>query len=273
MSAPRPRAGRLRRLGLSAAGTVVIAGVLLFATGALSHAQVPSPLPSPLASPAGTNPEQDGHVIYLRDCAWCHGAQGQGTGTGPSLIGVGTASVDFMLSTGRMPIPEPETQPQRTQPAYTPEQIAALVTYLTTFVTGGPSIPTVDPASGNLGTGAQLYLENCAACHSSTGVGGALTNGLIAPPLDRSTARQVAEAMRLGGAGYRSGHMPRFGADTFSDQDVNAIARYVLDLEHPRNRGGYDLGHLGPVVEGFAAWFGLLLALLLFVRWVGEKTS
>jgi ubiquinol-cytochrome c reductase cytochrome c subunit len=267
------RTGRLLRLGLSAAVTVVVAGSLLVATGALSRAQVPSPLPSPLASPAGTNPEQDGHVIYLRDCAWCHGAQGRGTGTGPSLVGVGTASVDFMLSTGRMPIPEPEEQPQRKEPAYTPEQISALVTYLTTFVAGGPSIPRVDPSGGSLGAGAQLYEENCAACHSSTGVGGALTSGLIAPSLDRSTARQVAEAMRLGGAGYRSGHMPRFGTDTFSDQDVNAIARYVLYLEHPRNRGGFDLGHLGPVVEGFVAWVGLLLLLLLFVRWIGEKTS
>ena len=34
----------------------------------------------------------------------------QGTKTGPSLIGVGAAAVDFQVSTGRMPLKEIEAE-------------------------------------------------------------------------------------------------------------------------------------------------------------------
>jgi ubiquinol-cytochrome c reductase cytochrome c subunit len=265
-----PRLRRAGRLLAATLATSLLTGGLLAATGVLSRAQtVPTPEPSPADEP-GAEP---GRLTYLRDCAWCHGAGADGTGNGPSLIGVGTASVDFMLTTGRMPIPEPQAQPRRRASAYTAAQIAALIRYLTPEVAGGPAIPAVDPSAGDLGRGADLYETNCAACHSSTGVGGALTNGLVAPPLAGATPRQIAEAMRLGGAGYRSGHMPRFGPETFDEQDVEAIVAYVGYLQHPDNRGGADLGHIGPVVEGFVAWLVLLLALLLFVRWIGQKTS
>ena len=234
---PRPR--RFAAAALAA----LLTGVLLMATAALSRAQGGSSLaPSRGRAFGSAGTSGAGGITYLRDCAWCHGAAGDGTTNGPSLIGVGTASVDFMLSTGRMPIPEPEEQPQRRPPSYSPAQIAALVEFLTRYVEGGPDIPSVDPSAGVLGRGEDLYQQNCAACHSSSGVGGALTNGLIAPSLHDSTPRQIAEAMRVGGAGYRNGHMPKFGPEIF-DADGQ---RLILPIQESKGKRKSRVVYLPP---------------------------
>ena len=83
---------------------------------------------------------------------------------------------------------------------------------------------------------------------------------------------QVGEAVRAG-----PGVMPRFGRDVLSDQDVDDIARYVntlaADLVTPReDPGGLSLGHVGPVAEGFVAWFFGLGALVLVVRAIAATT-
>jgi ubiquinol-cytochrome c reductase cytochrome c subunit len=262
------------------AGAVAAAAVAVFAVPAAGRAAPtphppvkPSPAPilaaTPLTPTAGA-----GRLLFLRDCAWCHGSQGQGGDFGPDLQGVGAASADFMLSTGRMPIPMVETQPPRKAPRYTATQIQELVAFVASLGPG-PAIPRVDPGAGELSYGADLYEENCAACHSSTGIGGALTGGLQAPPLVDTrppvTPRQVVEAMQLGGAGLRSGKMPSFGPDTFDQHQTNSIVRYVQYLEHPENRGGITLARIGPVAEGFVAWFGALFVLVLFIRWIGRR--
>jgi ubiquinol-cytochrome c reductase cytochrome c subunit len=248
--------------GLTVLGLAVLFFVSLRPLGAAVLAQTPSPVP--------TSPTSPGRDLYLRDCAWCHGSQGEGTGYGPTLIGVGAASADFMLSTGRMPISRPDVQPQRSEVPYTKAEIAALVQFVSSFGTG-PAIPPVNISKGSLAAGAELYQENCAACHGATGAGGALTNGLTAPTLDRSTPVQVAEAIRIGGAGLRSGNMPQFGPDTLTDQQVDDIARYVEYIRHPNDRGGENLGHLGPIPEGFVAWAIGLLSLILVIRWIGTS--
>jgi ubiquinol-cytochrome c reductase cytochrome c subunit len=65
--------------------------------------------------------------------------------------------------------------------------------------------------------------------------------------------------------------MPKFGPDTLSDEQVDSIARYVEYLRDPDDRGGNDLGHFGPIPEGFAAWAIGLLALVLAIRWIGTS--
>jgi ubiquinol-cytochrome c reductase cytochrome c subunit len=130
----------------------------------------------------------------------------------------------------------------------------------------------VAPATGDLALGAELYEINCAACHSSTGAGGALTNGLIAPDILHSTPTEIAEAVRIGGAGLRSGHMPRFGPDVLSDHELDSIIRYIQDLQRRGDRGGAGLGRIGPVAEGFAGWFVGLFLLLLYVRYIGIRS-
>jgi ubiquinol-cytochrome c reductase cytochrome c subunit len=176
-----------------------------------------------------------------------------------------------------MPLSNPSQTVTQGTPVYTQQEIAAIVAYVQSLGGSGPAVPTPDPSAGSLSAGADLYQQNCAACHSTTGFGGALTGGQVVPSLWNVTPRQVAEAMavgpgcpnssRTGGPG--EGAMPQF---RFSPQQVNAITRYVEYLQHPIDRGGEPIDHVGPVAEGAA---GLLIGvglLLLVVRWIGTST-
>jgi ubiquinol-cytochrome c reductase cytochrome c subunit len=247
---PATRAGRLRPPWMVAAA--VAAGALV-QLGTAGHAAT--------AAQAGGR----GQLLYQQNCASCHGQRGQGTQRGPSLIGVGAASVDFYLSTGRMPLTEEELNPERAKPAFGQADIDALVAYVASL-DGGPAIPTVDPAAGRLAEGEQLYQENCAACHSATGTGGALTSGQTAPSLAKATPVQVAEAIRVG-----PGAMPRFPPQALTDPQVDSVAAYVGRLQRGGNRGGWDLGRIGPVTEGLVAWVVGLGVLLWVVRRLGKE--
>ena len=57
--------------------------------------------------------------------------------------------------------------------------------------------------------------------------------------------------------------------DLLNDHEVDSIVRYVMYLQRPTDRGGQNLGHLGPIPEGFVAWMIGLLSLLLVIRWIG----
>ncbi|MEA2828237.1 MAG: ubiquinol-cytochrome c reductase cytochrome c subunit [Actinomycetota bacterium] len=221
----------------------------------------------PVTIPPPPNPVDvaGGRSLFEISCTSCHGADARGTAQGPSLLGVGAASADFFLSTGRMPLDRPRAQAERKRPAFPPEEIALLTAYVASLGTG-PPVPTNDPSRGDLAAGYQLYADNCASCHSSAGAGGALGHAVYAPPLNRATARQVAEAIRIG-----PGAMPVFGPDTFDDHEVDSIVRYVVYLRDPRDEGGIDLGHLGPLSEGMVAWAVGLLGVLLAARWIGTQ--
>jgi ubiquinol-cytochrome c reductase cytochrome c subunit len=190
-----------------------------------------------------------GEQLYLTGCVSCHGSGGVGVaGLGPSLIGAGAASAYFFLSTGRMPAVEGETgQSTRKQPAYSAEEIDALVAYVASLG-DGPPIPVVDIDTADLARGGVLYRANCASCHNASGVGGALTYGHNAPSLHESTPVQVVAAMRVG-----PGQMPVFDEATLDEQAANEIAAYVEYLRDPDDPGGLSLGRIGPVTEGFIA--------------------
>lgn len=217
-----------------------------------------------------------GRQLYLVACTTCHGTEGQGVADrGPSLLGVGAASADFYLSTGRMPLDRPRAQAERKRVAYSPVQIRQLVAYVSSLgpsgpgsgVAGpGPAIPRIPAGAGNLAEGNRLYANNCAPCHSSAGAGGALGHAVYAPPLNRATPVQTAEAIRIG-----PGAMPVFGPETLDDEQVASVVRYVEYLRHPDDRGGLGLGRLGPIPEGFVAWVVGLGAMLMAVRWIGTK--
>lgn len=221
----------------------------------------------PLA--ASAQAPESGRLIFLGDCAFCHGTDASGTNRGPSLQGVGAADVDFYLSTGRMPVSEEVQDPQRKTPAYDAAEISRIVSYVDGLGGGaGPPIPQVDLAAASLSDGETLYTQNCASCHSSVAAGGALTNGKYAPTLRPSTPTQIAEAIRVG-----PGTMPLFGSDALSDDQVNSIVRYVVYLQHPEDRGGLDLSHIGPITEGTVAFVVGLGALLLVIRKIGTAVG
>ncbi|HEX6332262.1 MAG TPA: c-type cytochrome [Actinomycetota bacterium] len=264
--------GRRSRLVLAVAG-LALAGV------ACTTSQPASPYRPPGVTPE-TVDEPTGAVLYQRDCAWCHGSAGDGTSFGPNLDGDldGGAYTYFMLATGRMPLEDPNEEARRGEPRYDVAEVAAIVEHVETFGGTGPGVPAPEPGRGDLARGAELYLENCAACHSSTGVGGALTSGEVVPPLRHSSPVEVAAAMLVGPGcpntsptcGPGEGAMPRF---EFDEEETNAIVRYVEYLRNPVEEGGAPIGFVGPVVEGAVALGVGLVALLIVIRWIGTRTE
>jgi ubiquinol-cytochrome c reductase cytochrome c subunit len=218
-------------------------------------------------APPPTRPSdvEAGRELFVVRCATCHGFDGEGTERGPSLVGVGAAAADFQLSTGRMPTDRPGEQATRKRPAFSPLEIRQLVAYVASLGPG-PPIPDIDPTTGDLPLGYELYISNCAPCHSAAGAGGALGHAVYAPPLGQATPLQVAEAVRTG-----PGSMPVFGPDVFDDHELASIVRYVEYLQDPDDRGGWGLGHLGPIPEGFVAWVLGLGLMLVAVRWIGTR--
>jgi ubiquinol-cytochrome c reductase cytochrome c subunit len=217
------------------------------------------------SDPNAFTPDQvaAGRQLYLVHCSSCHGIDANGTGTSPSLIQAGAAAADFQLRTGRMPLGNTGQLPTRHAPAFSSAQIRQLVAYVASL-DSGPPIPTLVP--GSLVEGNQLFSINCAQCHNVAGAGGALGYGDIVPPLHHSSPLDVAEAVRTG-----PGPMPVFGPDTLTQQQVSSIATYVQYLHHPNDRGGFGLGHLGPIPEGFVGWVVGMGLLLLAARLLGTR--
>lgn len=235
---------------------VVLGGVLLFLSA-----------PAGAGQPADTTDPTRGQALYTTGCSSCHGVDAEGTRRGPGLRAVGAASVDFYLSTGRMPLKTSgDRQAVRKPPAYDRQQIDDIVAYVTSLDGRGPAIPEIDLAEADLVEGGELFRANCAACHGAAAIGGALAKGRKAPALRPATPLEVAEAIRVG-----PGFMPNFGPETFTDSQVQDIAAYVEHLDRADDPGGGSLGRVGPIPEGFVGWLVGLGALLVAAYWIGER--
>ena len=215
-------------------------------------------------SPAPSEVEE-GRILFENACSSCHGVDGRGSALGPSVTGSGAAGAHFMLTTGRMPLDDPREQPIRKPAAFDERQISRISAYVASLGPG-PAIPEVDLERGDLVEGQRLYSENCAACHSSAGAGGAVGAGLEAPQLHRTTPVELVEAMRIG-----PGTMPVFEEQTLSADDADSIARYLVYLRTTADPGGLAMGRIGPIAEGFVAWLAGVGLLILVCRRVGEK--
>lgn len=240
---------------------------LVAATAVLVLSPAPAPAgeahaPRTVASHPVSDLADDGERLFAQSCASCHGPEGRGTSHGPSLLRAGSASADFQLRTGRMPFTgQPGEQTKRKPPAFDDASIRALVAYVAT-IGDGPAIPSVTVDDALLPKGSQLFVADCAACHGATGNGGAVGGGSIAPPLGEATPVQVAEAMLTG-----PGQMPIFD---LPDEDADAIVTYVTHLQGAAQPGGFEIGGIGPVPEGFVAWIAGMGALLLIVVLIGR---
>lgn len=243
----------------------LVAGAVLLLVGAAAGDQQPEDvraLSDKLDDPAVI---AQGRSLFERACVSCHGVDGQGSDSGPSLLTDGATGADFMLRTGRMPLATPVPQPPSKPQAFSDEETDALVAYVADL-SGNRALPVVEADSGDLVLGGELFRTNCAPCHNASAIGGALSFGQHAPSLLEVPGQQIGEAMRFG-----PGEMPVFGADVFSDHEMNSIVRYVNYLQDPEDPGGLSLGRIGPVTEGFAAWILGMVALLIAIRWVTAR--
>jgi ubiquinol-cytochrome c reductase cytochrome c subunit len=209
-----------------------------------------------------------GKALFDQTCSSCHGANAQGTRTAPSLIGVGAASVDFQVSTGRMPAMNPGAQIPSKKRVLNDEQTRQLAAYISSLG-GGPPVPAadqVDPAHGDSALGGKLFRANCAQCHNFAGSGGALTGGKYAPPLDKATPTQIYEAMITGPQA-----MPVFNDTTVTPEQKRAIIAYVTQTRSEVNPGGSGLGRIGPVAEGLAGWLVGIGLMVIAAMWLTAR--
>jgi len=227
-----------------------------------------NPRPAPPPTSAAQRQQIDrGRSLFVDGCSSCHGNDAKGKrNVAPTLVGAGAAAADFYLSTGRMPLSNPTDEPTRSPPAYNRQDIDALVAYVASLG-AGPAIPHVDISQGKTNTGLTSFTLHCAGCHQVGAAGGIVTGG-VAPALNNEdiTPTQIGEAIRVGPF-----LMPNFNAQQISDADIADIARYVRSTSTPDDRGGWGIGHIGPIPEGMIAWFLAAGALLLIARLIGER--
>ncbi|KIC69577.1 cytochrome c [Kocuria rhizophila] len=213
---------------------------------------------------------QEGEKLFQANCSTCHGMQAQGSDTGPSLIGVGAAAVDFQVGTGRMPMqmqgPQAPVKPEQ----FSQEQTDQLAAYVASLG-AGPTVPEeeyLDIAEGDSANGAKVFLANCAMCHNAAGQGGALTRGKYAPSLMGVSEKHIYEAMQTGPQ-----NMPVFNDANITPEEKQDVITYLKTLDNNTTVGGFSLGSLGPVSEGLFIWTIGLVVVIGFTVWLTSRSA
>ncbi|RQX15475.1 cytochrome C [Micromonospora ureilytica] len=260
---PAARSRGRRRLGAA----VRLIAALMLAGGAYT---VFAPGAQAQDNPQLTGAAAEGKALFDVSCVTCHGRNAQGVeGRGPSLIGVGAASVEFQVSSGRMPLARQEAQAHRKPPVFTDEQTRQLAQYIQELG-GGPVVPEGDDLreDGNIASGGQLFRINCSQCHAFGGGGGALSSGKFAPSLHPATDRQIYAAMLSGPQ-----NMPVFGDNQLRPEQKADIIAYIQEtLKHDQDPGGLNLGRYGPSTEGLAIFLVGIVALVFASLWIAGKS-
>ncbi|GAA3844363.1 c-type cytochrome [Sphaerisporangium flaviroseum] len=216
-----------------------------------------------------------GKELFAAHCASCHGPNAEGAfapggASGPSLIGVGAAAVDFQVSSGRMPLANPGPQAPRKRPQewVNPDTIRQVAAYVQSLGGGPtkPSLEAVDPSKGDPAKGGELFRANCIQCHNFVGSGGGLTYGKYAPPLNPATPTQIYEAMATGPQA-----MPVFNDSTITPDQKRDMIAYIVSVRNQPDPGGSGLGRIGPVTEGLVAWVAGISLLILAAIWITAK--
>lgn len=212
---------------------------------------------------------EKGRQLFETSCITCHGANLQGVqGRGPSLIGVGSASAYFQVSTGRMPATGQGANNLRKTAAYNEQETLQIAAYVQS-VGGGPQVPTGDLKGDpkNISQGGELFRLNCASCHNFAGKGAPLSAGKIAPSLNQASDAQIYTAMLSGPE-----NMPVFSDNQITPEQKKAIIDYIQNLKASKDPGGAGLDRIGPVSEGLLIWTVGLGVLMVAILWIGRKS-
>jgi ubiquinol-cytochrome c reductase cytochrome c subunit len=213
-----------------------------------------------------SNAVEAGRELYEVSCITCHGDNLQGVAQrGPSLIGVGEASVYFQVHTGRMPLVRQEAQAPDKPVIFSDQEIDQLMAYVQANG-GGPTVPSGDLREGDVAEGGELFRLNCSSCHNFVGEGGALSAGKWAPSLRDSGELEIYTAMLSGPE-----NMPVFGDNQLTPEEKRSIINYVKTVSEMEDPGGAGIGRLGPVPEALVIWIVGIGALLFGVYWIGTK--
>lgn len=186
----------------------------------------------------------DGADLYSRHCAACHGIDGSGgVGVPLALPAFLNSVTDHYLRTTIR-----RGRPGRVMPAFTQlsdAEVAAIVSHLRSWSQGTAPQLTEAPVQGDPQHGAQLYAQQCAACHGPEGGGGKGTGvtfsrprdlPIIAPALNNpgfqaAASDQMIKATLMNG---RPGTpMVSFLQKGLSEQDIDDVVAYVRSLARP----------------------------------------
>jgi ubiquinol-cytochrome c reductase cytochrome c subunit len=264
-AAPAARA-RARRRSRQRRRLANVAGLLaaLVLTGTLYSVLAPAHAADDGQSESTA--EAAGRELYETSCITCHGDNLEGVpNRGPSLIGVGEASVYFQVHTGRMPLVRQEADAPDKPAVFSDEEIDQLMAYVQANG-GGPTLPSGDLRDGDLAAGGELFRLNCASCHNFVGQGGALSSGKAAPSLRDSTDLEIYTAMLTGPE-----NMPVFGDNQLTPEEKRSIINYVQTIGGQADPGGAGIGRAGPVAEGLVIWVVGIGALMFGIFWMGSK--
>ena len=291
---------------------VVILALALFGVGFAALAPTSDEARAQTLSAEAPSPEDvdaaNGKTIFDQTCASCHNYDGSGTydedgnvTNGPDIREVGSASVNFQVSTGRMPSMDPENQMPRRDMVMSEQDLADLIAYYdeSIRIDGAVAdipydVPGTAPQASDfededayqaaveeyeaeydayiegaddVDMGMKLYLTNCAHCHSWSGGGGALTDGRWAPQIHESTPREIYEAMVSG-----PGAMPMFSDGVISPEEKQELISYVKTLQAEPDAGGiFALERVGQVAEGFIGWTIGLSLIIACAIWITAK--
>jgi ubiquinol-cytochrome c reductase cytochrome c subunit len=264
LTAGPARHSRLRRrifAGLRMLAALTIVGIIYTAFAPVSQAE-----DTPKLSAAA----DQGKRLYDQSCISCHGPNAQGVeGRGPSLIGVGAASVEFQVTTGRMPAARSaQAQVDRKEPLFNDDQAAQLAAYIQELG-GGPELPpgTNLREGGDVAKGGALYRVNCASCHSFSTNGGALSSGKYAPSIEPSTDRQIYAAMLTGPQ-----NMPVFGDNELTPDEKRDIVAFIQNHQADQDPGGFGLGRYGPVPEALVIFLIGMVGIVFTTIWIAGKS-
>lgn len=179
----------------------------------------------------------EGARVFFRICATCHGPQGKGTDTAPSLEAMrNRQEVVEMVFRGRGKMPSFANTLSR-------GQIEAVADYVS------QKLAVLTLEGGNLGEGGTLYRDNCSPCHRTAVRGGALAFAKMnAPTLTGLSGEEIAGFVRSG-----PGPMPAFPPSVISDGQLASIIKYVRFMQRPPHPGGLPMRYYGPVAEGLVA--------------------
>lgn len=218
---------------------------------------------------------REGKALYDTSCISCHGRDGQGVqDRGPSLIGVGSASVEFQVGTGRMPMTRQEAQAEQKPPQFDDAQTEQLGQYIQELGGGpelpdGPLVADLESDPDALARGGELFRVNCTSCHGFGAGGGALSSGKFAPSLGDATAEELYAAMLTGPQ-----NMPVFGDNQLTPEQKKQIITYIsVQLQDDKDPGGlFNLGRYGPSTEGMAIFLVGITLLVFTSLWIAGKS-
>lgn len=265
-SAKRRRGWR-KRLGALARFT----GALVI-VGGLYSAFAPSLYAQEAEDNAIDSDVVKGQELYDTSCITCHGENGEGVeGRGPSVVGIGSAAVEFQVNTGRMPMAAQGAQAPAGDPVFDPEEAEWLGAYIE-YLGGGSSVPDdleILVENADSAEGGDLYRVNCSSCHGYSGGGGALSSGAHAPALAGVTDEELYQAMLTGPQ-----NMPVFADNELTPEqkaDIIAYVQYIVNDDQDPG-GVFSLGRFGPSTEGLAIFLVGITALLFATLWIAGKS-